>query len=37
MSVTPIPKVSLRRRAPPKRWRLILTLRLPRRPEWPLR
>nr|DAS95168.1 MAG TPA: hypothetical protein [Caudoviricetes sp.] len=35
MSVTPTLRGSLRRRAPPRRWRPISTLRLPRRPAWP--
>nr|DAX60234.1 MAG TPA: hypothetical protein [Caudoviricetes sp.] len=31
----PTPKVSPRRRAPPKKWRPTLTPRLPRLPAWP--
>nr|DAK55581.1 MAG TPA: hypothetical protein [Caudoviricetes sp.] len=33
--MTPIRKGSLRRRVLPRRWRLILTRRLPRLPAWP--
>nr|DAP14259.1 MAG TPA: hypothetical protein [Caudoviricetes sp.] len=35
--MTPTPRGSLRRRAPPRRWRRTSTLRLPRLPAWPRR